>query len=189
MKTLVHTLIFGRNATLSGAIAFGIVMLIALGCTCGKNFDLGNSSSSDSSTTSSNTSGDENDTGVPDDATAKALVKTTTASFANAVSTEDFSQIYADSSDNFKKTFTEQQMKEQFKVFIDQKSRVTPILSKATTMEPQFTDKPSIREEQAEKILVLKGKYATKPLPVNFDYEYVKRFGQWKMLILKIFIQ
>jgi hypothetical protein len=29
-----------------------------------------------------------------------------------------------------------------------------------------------------------KGKFATKPNPITFDYEYVKRDGRWKLLKL-----
>jgi len=35
---------------------------------------------------------------------------------------------------------------------------------------------------------VVDGKYTTKPLPMKVHYEYVKRGGQWKLLILKVFI-
>ena len=35
-------------------------------------------------------------------------------------------------------------------------------------------------------ILMADGKFNTKPLPVTFEYEYVKRDGKWKMLKLVI---
>src|SRR5437867_8873275 len=184
MKHLAYDLIFSRDARLSGAIAFGIVTLIALGCTCGKNLDF----NSNSSSSSNSVFGNDSDSGVPDDIAAKQLIKSTTASFTDAIRTEDFSRIYEDASDDFKHTYTEQQMKAVFKDFIDKKSKVLPILDKTASMEPDFTSKPSFRTEGGSDILVLDAKYATKPVPVKVHYEYIKRGGEWKMLILKIFL-
>ena len=59
-----------------------------------------------------------------------------------------------------------------------------PILSKATGMDPEFSPSPSLRTEKGLSILVANGKYDTKPVPMRFEYEYVKRGGQWKMLKL-----
>ena len=59
MKNLISNLVFGRGNKLSGLIAFAVVAMIALGCTCGKSLDLGNlatgnSTSNDSRTSSNN---------------------------------------------------------------------------------------------------------------------------------------
>jgi hypothetical protein len=195
MKSKLYNLIFGRDARVSGAMALADVLLVALGCTCGKNFDLSNlSSNSNSSSPPSNTifgSSDDEDTSnsdIPNDATLKALVKSETAAFASAVQTEDFSAIYNDASDDFKNTYTEAEFKDYFKDFISKKRQVVPILTKAIGSDPEFTPKPSTRTENGITILVLNGKYGTKPVPVTFDYEFVKRGGQWKMLVLKIFL-
>jgi hypothetical protein len=190
MKNAIKTLFLGKDL-LSSVLAMMIVASIVLGCTCGKNFDLGNTSSNSSSSNSSSDGpfgDDSEDTSMPDDALLKALVKSTTASFANAISTEDFSTIYNDASEDFKKTYTEQQMKDVFKDFISKKRQVLPILAKAITLEPDFAEKPSIRTQSGNDILVVDGKYTTKPLPMKVHYEYVKRGGQWKLLILKVFI-
>jgi len=196
MKQVISKLLFGRDSRVSGAMALTIVLLVALGCTCNKGFDLGNSSSSSNSNSGSSsnsifgdsTTGDDDSTGAPGDTLVKALVKSTTSEFAGAIENEDFSTLYNDASEDFKHTYTEDQMKDYFKDFITKKKQVVPILVKAMSMDPDFTSKPTLRSEAGTDILVVNGKYATKPVPVTIDYEYIKRGGQWKLLVLKIFL-
>ena len=184
MKRAITGIILGRDAKVSGAFALLIVLLIALGCTCGKNFDFGNSSSNSNS---SNPIFGDNDSA--DDNLAKATVRATTAEFANAISTGDFSTLYADTAQEFKNQYSEEQMKNEFSDFIRQKNRVLPIFAKAVSMDPEFTDGPSVRSQGSESILSASGKYATKPLPVTFKYEYVKRGGSWKLLRLEVYVR
>jgi hypothetical protein len=188
MKQLATTLLFGKDARLSGIIALLIVAAIALGCTCGKNFgDLGNLSSNSNSTTSSNTATEPPDAGgIPSDTTLQAMIKETTADFAQAVDTNDFHDIYEKSSSDFQTTYTEEQMQKAFKLYVDNKKRVLPSINKVPGSKGEFSPAPSIRTEKGLEILVLNGKFPTKPLAVKFEYEYVKRGGQWKLLKLII---
>ena len=170
----------------SGLLALAIVATVALGCTCGKNFDLANiaKNANISSTSDDNDSSDTSE--MPDDQLLKALVKETTADFALAISTEDFSKIYEKSSSDFQSTYTEQEMKDTFKPFIAKKKQVLPILAKSIALDPEYSSDPHIRTESGLSILVTDGKFNTKPLPLTFEYEYVKRDGKWKMLKLVI---
>lgn len=191
MKKLFTRIIFGGDTKLSGVIALGIVALIALGCTCGKGFDLANLGKNDNtSRTSSNDSplsdGDDGDSEMPGDRLLKALVKETTADFAYAVSTEDFSKLYDNASSEFQSTYSEEEAKAIFKPLIDKKRVVLPILAKTVALDPEFSPAPSIRTESGNSILVANGKYDTKPVPMRFEYEYVKRGGSWKMLKLVV---
>jgi len=193
---IINQLIFGTSSKVNGLIAFMIVASIALGCTCGKNFDLANmgkdSNSSEPSNTAYNTNYDtpiNDDDSAPSEPIVAALVKSTTAQFASAISTEDFSTLYNNSSKEFQNTYTEDQTKEVFKVFVTSKKRVTPILAKALTMEPEYSTPPSYRTEQGHQIMVANGKYDTKPLPTNFEYEFIENDGEWKMLKLIVKIQ
>ena len=192
MKNFISNLIFGKDPRVSGLFALGIVALVALGCTCGKNLDFGNigssSNSSSSNTSSDSPFGGDNDSEIPNDRLLKAMVKETTADFALAISTEDFSKIYEKASTDFQRTYTEEQMKEAFKDFIDKKRLVLPILAKTVSMDPELSPAPSIRTESGLNILVVNGRYPTKPVPVRFEYQYVKRDGTWKLLILKIYV-
>ncbi|HLA94651.1 MAG TPA: hypothetical protein VK612_02935 [Pyrinomonadaceae bacterium] len=187
MKRFFNTLFFGRDSKLSGLIALGIVASIALGCNCGKTFDLENSASNSSNSSSSdnpfNTSSTDKN-GVPDDGTLKAMIKETTADFAYAIDNDDFSKIYEKASTDFKSTYSQDEMRTVFKEFVEKKRVIVPILDKTASMDPTFSPSPSIRTEKGLDILVANGKFTTKPVPVNFEYEYVKRSGEWKMLKL-----
>jgi hypothetical protein len=188
MKQLATTLLFGKDARFSGLIALSIVAAIALGCTCGKNFgDLGNVGSNSNSTTTSNTTTEPPDAdGIPSDTTLQAMIKETTADFAQAIDTNDFKDIYEKSSTDFQKTYTEEQMKNVFKTFVTKKKFILPSINKVPGSKGEFSPPPTIRTENGLEILVLNGKFPTKPLAVKFEYEYVKRGGQWKLLKLII---
>jgi hypothetical protein len=204
MKDLFNKLLFGRDSKFSGLIALAIVMAVALGCTCG-DMDLANigkNENSNSSRTSSNDSpfSDDNDNSsdsdtagtdsdLPDERLLNALVKSTTASFANAISTEDFSNLYSEASSDFRNQYSEQEMKDAFKVFIQNKRAVLPILAKSISLDPEYSPAPSIRKENGLSILVTDGQYDTKPIPLQFEYEYVKRGGEWKLLKLVVKLQ
>ena len=193
MRDLAYRLLFGRQNLFSGAAALSIIVLMLLGCTCGKNFDFGNISSGNSNSSSSSNSnsvfgGDEDNNDV-DDTLAKATVKATTAEFANAINTGDFSSLYNECSTEFRSQYSEEQLKSEFSAFISQKRNVLPILAKAMSMEPEYTEGPSTRSEANQTVLTAAGKYATRPLPVTFHYEYVKREGKWWILRLEVYVK
>ncbi|HUR99410.1 MAG TPA: hypothetical protein VMZ26_15200 [Pyrinomonadaceae bacterium] len=184
MNNFVSKVIFGRD-NLSGICALCIIALIALGCTCGKNLDLSNlRKNSNSASTSS--SDDADTDGVPEKAYLDSIIAETTADFNYAITLNDFSKMYAKASSDFKHTYTEEQFKDYFQDFVKKKKVIAPILAKAVTMEPDLSPEPSIRSEQGLDILVVKGKYATKPVPVTFEYEYVKRNDEWQLLKLVV---
>ena len=188
MKKILENLFFARDNRSNGLIAFAIVAFIALGCACPKGENTtstGNTTGSDDPFNSSTSSDSE----MPDDRLLKALVKETTADFAAAVSTVDFSKLYNKASKDFQATYTLEQTADVFKEFVQRKNVVGPILAKAIAAEPEFSPEPSIRTEKGLSILVTHGKYATKPVPMNFEYEYVKRDGSWKMLKLIVKLQ
>ena len=199
MKSLVNSLLFGRDNRLSGGIALSIVLFVALGCTCAKDFNLGNissnSNSSSSNTSSGNTSsgnvfgGDDEDKTDADAELAEATIKATTAEFANAISTEDFSGLYNEASTEFRSQYSEEDLKNGFSDFIRQKRNLLPILAKAISMDPEYTDGPATRTEAGETVLSASGKYATKPLPITFKYEYVKRESKWWLLRIEVYVK
>jgi hypothetical protein len=191
MKSLVNSLFFGRDTKLSGAIALSVVLLVLLGCTCGKNFDLSNLGSNSSNSNSSNGKvfGSDDDSGDVDDNLAKATIRATTAEFANAISTEDFSTLYNDTASEFKGKFSEDQLKSEFGDFIRQKRNILPILAKAVSMDPEYTSGPETHSVGNETVMTVGGSYATKPMPVTFKYDYVKREGKWWLLRLEIYVR
>lgn len=194
MKNLLTQLLFGKDIKSSGLIAFGIITLIALGCTCNKDLGLSKDSANtdNSGRTSSNSKdtpfGDKEDSDgtLPPFETIGTMVKETTEDFAKAIDSEDFSEIYEKSSTDFQSTYTEEQMKDVFKSFITQKRRVLPSLNNALTADVRFEPVPAIRTEKGLNILVATGNFKSKPNAVKFEYEYVYRGGEWKMLKLVV---
>jgi ABC-type transporter MlaC component len=170
----------------NGIIAAAIVLAIALGCTCNKEFNLANEDKpAANSKSSDNPFGKTTDDDAePDNEQVAALVRETMSDFTDAIRTGDFSTLYEKASSDFQSTYTEDQTAAVFKEFVDKKSLVLPILAKTDSMQPIFDTPPSIRNEKGLDILVANGKYDTKPVPVRFEYEYVKRGGEWKMLKL-----
>ena len=176
MKAHLSSLIFGTDNLLSVLIALIFVLSVALGCgNLGKN----SNRSSNSSNTVAEDTGD-----MPGDELLNALVKETTADFAYAISTEDFSKMHEKASKDFQSQYSTEQMKDVFKTEIKNKKQLLPLLAKLVSMKPAYSPAPYIRTEGNIPILVVNGSYATEPKPLNFEYEYVKRDGRFKLLKL-----
>lgn len=171
---------------ISGIIALALIGSVALGCNCGKNLDLANLGKDGDNSKTSNSTVDSSDDAVPSNSVVEALVKETTSQFADAVESGDFEEIYNKASTDFQNTYSVSEMKSAFKSYLDKKSVVLPILNKVAAADADFSKAPSIRTEKSLKILVASGKFPTKPHNVRFDYEYVMRGGEWKLLVLKI---
>ncbi|MEO6656038.1 MAG: hypothetical protein ABIO36_08130 [Pyrinomonadaceae bacterium] len=187
MKKIFDELVFGKNAKVSGLIALAVIGSIALGCNCGKSFDLANLAKESNTTSTSNDSKTfSSDDSVPSDSVVEALVKDTTSQFSDAVESGDFSELHANASTDFQSTYTVPEMKTAFKSYIDKKAVVVPILNKVDAKDAEFSRTPLIRSEKGLQILMATGKFPTKPYNVRFDYEYVMRGGEWKLLKLVI---
>lgn len=186
MRNLISQLFFGKNNRISGPIALAVVLSIALGCNCNKDFDLANLAKNSNSASTSNSSDTKSDDSVPSNSVVEGLVKDTTADFAEAVDTKDFNALYDKASADFQSTYTVEQMETAFKSYTDKKKLVVPILDKVQNMDAEFDSPPGIRTEKGLKILMAKGKFKTKPFGVRFDYEYVMRGGEWKLLKLVV---
>ena len=189
MKRSINSIFFGGNRLISGIIALAVVGSIALGCNCNKSFDLGNisSSSNSSSGTSKDAPADTGKNGdVPSDSVVEGLVKDSTEQFAEAIQSEKFDDFRSNASTDFQNTYSADEMRDAFKSYINKKSLVVPILRKAKDADADFTTPPSIRTEKGLKVLMANGKFPTKPYAVRFDYEYVMRGGEWKLLKLVV---
>lgn len=194
MNSLFKYLFLGRHARGGGLVAAIVLGLIVLGCTCnkdlanlGKNSDApraGNTSNTGHSSTS--TDDDDSPGQIPADIALQQIVKETTADFAYAIEHDDFSEIYSKSAPDFQKEYTEQEMRNAFKTFVEKKRLILPSITKAPETQAEFSPAPMIRTENGLEVLVLNGRFPTKPFPVKFEYEYVKRDGEWKMLKLVI---
>lgn len=194
MKKVISNFVFGRGNAISGAIAFGIVALVALGCTCGKNFDLSNlgKDNSNSTHTSSNTFGDPSSSPkvtapsshadaskseMPADDELQAMTKQTLLDFNKAVKDADFTDFYAGIAKEWQKQTTPDKMKDTFSGFIDKKIDISDIGS----LDAEFSPSPSIGREVGFKTLMLEGKYSTSPQLTKFELNYIANGKDWKL--------
>jgi hypothetical protein len=191
MKNLISEVVFGKNIRLNLILVLSIAALVGLGCSGGVDYGNlskgGNNSNSAPPETNvgSTDSAAPNEPAPPDDEVIR-LARETTVQFGNAVSSGDFAAIHSGASPDFQKTYSVEQMTSAFKSYTDQKDVVSPILGAAQDADVEFAKPPFIRSEKGLKILVASGKFATKPHTVRFDYEYVNRDGQWKLLKLVV---
>jgi hypothetical protein len=162
MKKLANRLVFGRDIGITLLAVVAIIFTAAFACESG---------------------GDK----VPPDDELQSLVKNTTAELASAVDTEDFSKLYANASEDLRRTYSLSQIKDAYKVYIDNKSDYLGSLKSAGSSTPKFSPAAGIRTENGLNILVASGDFASTPHPVHFDYEYVWRDGGWK--VLKLFLK
>lgn len=183
----IKELLFGKNPMVSGLAALAVIASIALGCNCGKSFgDLANEATNTAVINSNTETEDTTSEDVPPESMVEGLVKDTTADFAQAVESGDFSELYQSASSDFRSTYTEDEIRSAFKSYTDKKRIVVPVLKKVATTDAEFSLAPAIRTEKGVKILMAKGKFPTKPYAVRYDYEYVMRDGDWKLLKLVI---
>jgi hypothetical protein len=218
MKQILNELLFGKDAKLSGLIALAVVMMIAMGCTCGGLNKLSElSKDNKSSNTAENKSSKESaensskdspfpsdeatpkkiensgqkkskDKNMPSDDETESLVKDLIRQFKDGVENEDFTDMRDASSSAFKKVYTNDAIVKSFDVFIKSKERVGNVLDGIDDLTPEYTTEPSISVKNGYKILTTKGTFATSPT-TTFNASYVLEKGSWKMLTVEIKIQ
>jgi len=189
MRKLINELAFGSNAIVSGTIALAVVCSIVLGCNCGKDFDLANlakNASQANTTTDTEPTSERNTDSLPSESEVESIVKDTVAEFADAIESDDFSALYNNASSDFRSTYGLDEIRTAFKTYVDKKKVVLPVLKRVAASDAQFSPSPSMRTGKGLKILVAKGMFPTKPYTVHYDYEYVMRDGDWKLLKLVI---
>jgi hypothetical protein len=194
MRNLILNLLTGRGNKTSGFIAFTIVALIALGCTCGKNFDIGNlgKDTSNTSRTSSNTFDDDDKPSktspsyskadaskgeMPGDTELQDMVKTTLLDFDSAVAKADFTDFYSHICKPWQKQTSPENMKTSFHGFIDKGIRINNIDS----LDADFSSTPEVGREVGFKTLKLEGKYDTSPNKTKFELNYIPEGKEWKL--------
>lgn len=189
MKHLISNLFFGSGNLLSGSIALSIVLLVALGCTCGKNLDLSNisSNSNSSSTTSTDdettpakptyTKADASKGEMPSAAELQDMVKATLLDFDEAVKSEDFADFYSHICQPWQKQTSPDKLKTSFQPFIDKHISISNIKS----LDAEFSPEPEIGREVGYKTLKLEGKYDTSPNLTKFEINYIPEGKDWKL--------
>lgn len=189
-------LLKGRNNLANGLIAMLIVSTVVLGCTCNKDdgFNFGSNSETTEKSDDSkkddkkevddavDASFDADEDEVPTRAQSRALVRETLDEFNDAVTSGDFSDFHKGIAKSWNRTSKPADFEKGFKEFIDQKIDISRIEGE----EPVFDPSPKIDKKYGKKVLFLKGAYETKPLPVNFNLEYIVDDDKWKLVFIGV---
>jgi hypothetical protein len=116
---------------------------------------------------------------VPSQDEMRVLVKKTLLDFNAALQKKDFTAFHGTFSTDFAEQFSPQQLRDVFKVFLDNKINIGVIKNLSATFQPQ----PSIDEEG---VLNISGFYPTQPVRVHFEARYVWQNDEWKLLGLNV---
>lgn len=114
------------------------------------------------------------------------LVKETIADFTASVEKDDFNIIRNRSANAFQKDFSAEKIRESFKVFVERKDFVLPLLHSTQDLPAEFDSQPTIREAKGQYYLDANGKFQTKQYPVKFQFSYMRESGKWKLIRIKI---
>lgn len=182
------------KGVLSGLFALTIVALIALGCSCNDKLSkIGDevnkaaaNAAKQAGTKGVSTDDDSSDVELPNNDVVEGLVKETIQKFSDGVDSGDFQDLYDYSSPDFQSTYTVDEIKTAFKSYTANKKRVVPILEKVADTDAIFSSPAAIDTRQNLKVLKTAGSFPTKPFKVRFDFEYVMRDGEWKLLKMVI---
>lgn len=96
------------------------------------------------------------------------------ALLAEAVNRDEFSDFYDSIAKLWQKQITKDGLRQRLSVFIDRKISLTVIEGVA----PVFSEKAHI---DSEGLLVLKGRYPTKPYEVDFELDFYYEESEWKL--------
>ena len=142
------------------------------------------SKSDDKKTTSS--SDDKSAGDAPSKSETEKAIKSTFVDFAAAVDSGDFTDFYDNSSDDFQASYTKDQVKTTFNIFIENKSKAVPSLKDVQGSSATFSNGPSVEMEKGIKMLIADGEFSSKPNAVKFETKYEWQSGEWKMLKFKV---
>jgi|SRR5450432_562201 len=117
---------------------------------------------------------------LPPDKELKALVSDSLLAFNRAVQEKSFAKFYEERfSPQFRKEFTLDKFTALFQVFIDKGYDI----SNVAKAEPVFDIPPAI---DSDGLLLLKGRYETRPNKVTFKLTYVYESSAWNLVGINV---
>ena len=159
---------FYTSNKLNLLFAASILLAFSLGC----NFNAG--------------TGDFAKPDMPSTEQQNALVKQTLKDFAKAIDSGDFSSIISGASKEFQAATSADKLKSAMQGMIDNKEVLVPIMQSADSRTPQFSTPPEIKEESSSYTMQYAGSFPTDPFKTYFDFKYVWRDSQWKLLSVQV---
>lgn len=107
------------------------------------------------------------------------LTNRSMALLARAVERDDFSDFHASIAKLWQQQITKEALRDRLAVFIEQKISLTVIEG----VFPVFSEKPYF---DSDGLLVLKGRYPSKPYEVVFELDYFNEESAWKLFGLNV---
>ena len=179
----------------NGLIALIIISGIALGCTCNQDDGFQWGSKDDTDQTDDRKQDDdrveEEDVGadfeadeneVPSVVQSRALVEDTLMNFNEAVQKGDFADFRETVARRWRDNSKVSDFNKGFKEFIDKEIDISRVRNNV----PVFSPDPRIGRKYGRRVLFLKGEYETRPLPVNFNLEYIVESNRWKLVFIGV---
>jgi hypothetical protein len=114
----------------------------------------------------------------PDDQLA-ALTNQSVMLLAQSVSKDDFSELYNSIAKVWQKQMTREELRNEFKDFIDKKIPLTIIKGTA----PVFSEKPYF---DSSGMLILNGQYPSKPFRVEFRLAFLNEESTWRLAAVNV---
>lgn len=123
--------------------------------------------------------GPDIDPPMPNLAQARALVTQTTLAFAQALQAGDLGPFHAATAPEFRNQNSLARFNQVFAAFLERR----PDLTAVANVEPILTLPPSLSDDG---VLRLVGRFPLRPLPVEFDYQFLSRKVGWQLLGLNV---
>jgi len=117
---------------------------------------------------------------IPPEDQVLLLTKRSMTLLAEAVSRDDFSEFYGSLAALWRQQISKDSLRERLAVFIDKKISLTVIEG----VSPVFSEKPYIDNDG---LLVLKGRYPTRPYEVEFELDFYNEESQWKLFGFNVY--
>lgn len=98
---------------------------------------------------------------------------------AEAISRDDFSDLYNSISKLWQGQTSKEKLRDQFRVFVEKKISLTLIDGTA----PVFTEKPVVDDKG---VLAVTGHYPTKPYRIDFRLKFIDEESQWRLVGINV---
>lgn len=116
---------------------------------------------------------------IPPEGQLIDLTNRAMALLARAVDRDDFSDLYASIAKLWQQQISKEALRDRLSVFIEKKISLTVIEG----VSPVFSEKPYF---DSDGLLVLKGRYPSKPYEVVFELDFFNEESAWKLFGLNV---
>jgi hypothetical protein len=116
---------------------------------------------------------------VPTERGLEALVKATLLTFNDANVTGNYEVFHAKLSKPFREQFSVERLARRFREFNKKHIDFDVIAA----LKPSYDPAPKVDDDGR---LVVKGRFPTEPLQVNFDLAFIPSDGEWKLISINV---